>query len=317
MKKLKAHLWSMPRWFAVPLFASSILLGSVLAGGINRDAWLAVIVGLFLMAGDHSMNSFLDYVVGLDSGEKENRSAEKSYTGGQNLIANGTVSLPEVMANAAGWWLLSLIPMYLISDVTWPVWVVWGLSLAVPFLYTAGKFTSWGLHEFSLGAGVGPVAVLLGAFVVNPNPPLVNCLLVGAPVAIILSFLGLSLDEWPDAEANLKKGVKSLAFKVWEYSEWTMIGVATTETGFTVNRVKSLSTLRWYCTAWLMVLCVYHVLLINLGVLKPMTAIALAIIPVVIALLLLLSWNFRKAMLILIAVSALYPILMLLGEVFG
>ena len=36
--KLKAHLWTLPRWFAAPFFGSSMLIGAVLAGGIDANA---------------------------------------------------------------------------------------------------------------------------------------------------------------------------------------------------------------------------------------------------------------------------------------
>ncbi len=316
-KKVKAHVFQLPRPFAFPFFAASTLLGSVMAGGINRDTWLAVIACLLLTAGGHAGNSYWDYIFGLDSGEKEDRSAEKAYTGGQNLIANGVVSLPEVLLNSATWYLLALVPLFTISNQSqkWELQIILVVSLVIPLLYTFGKFTVW-LHELSLGLGVGPVAVLLGAYAVNPNPPVVACLLVSVPAAIILSFLGLALDEWEDAEANLKKGVKSLAYKVWEYSD-RIITLDLRDPHYLSTPVKSLTTLRWYCTAWLMFLCIYHVLLISLGVLKPLTALALVVVPVVMGLLLMLSGNFRRTMVILIAVAALYPVALLMGQIFG
>ena len=112
MTKIKAHLWTLPRWFAAPFFGSAILLGAVLAGGINANAWLALIAGLLVMAGGHSFNSFLDYAwTGLDKGEIEDRSAEKDYTGGQNLIEAGIVTVREVAINAIAWYLLSAVPL--------------------------------------------------------------------------------------------------------------------------------------------------------------------------------------------------------------
>ncbi|GAJ19694.1 unnamed protein product, partial [marine sediment metagenome] len=71
----------------------------------------------------------------------------------------------------------------------------------------------------------------------------------------------LVVDEWEDAEANLKKGVKSLAYKVWEY------GIS----------------LEWYIMSWFLFVLLYQVLLINIGVLTPTTAISFFTFPGLIA----------------------------------
>ena len=136
---------------------------------------------------------------------------------------------------------------------------------------------------------------MIGMFSVNPHPPIVTGLLVSAPFAIILSFLGLALDEWPDAEANLKKGVKSVAYKVWEY------GIS----------------LEWYASMWLVSLYIYQVFLVSIGILKPMTGLSFFVLPLGIMLLVMLKGNFRKVMGILVLVLAFYPILLLVGQIIG
>ena len=295
MKKLKAHLWTLPRWFAAPFFGASILLGSVLAGGINANAWLALIAGLLVMAGGHSFNSFLDYAwTGLDKGEIEDRSAEKDYTGGQNIIEAGIVTVREVAINAIIWYLLSAIPIiYLAFAVGWPIIVVWVVGMLVTFWYSWGKL-NW-TQETALAVGVGPGSVLLGMFAVSPNPPWGIGLLASVPIAIILSYLGLALDEWPDAEANLKKGVKSVAYIVWKY------GVS----------------LEWYASTWLMFLLIYQLFLIQLGIFSPATALAFIPAAVVIPLLVMMKGNFRKTMGAIVLVAAFYPILLLVGQIIG
>ena len=55
-RKLKAHLLTLPRWFAAPFFGSAILLGAVLAGGITANGWIALAAGLLIMAGGHSFS---------------------------------------------------------------------------------------------------------------------------------------------------------------------------------------------------------------------------------------------------------------------
>lgn len=295
MTKLKAHLWTLPRWFALPFFGSAILLGAVLAGGINANAWLALITGLLVMAGGHSFNSFLDYAwTGLDKGEIEDRSAEKDYTGGQNLIEAGIVTVREVAINAIIWYLLSAIPIiYLAFTVGWPIIIVWVAGMLVTFWYSWGKF-NW-THETALAVGVGPGSVLLGMFAVSPNPPWGIGLLASVPIAVILSYLGLALDEWPDAEANLKKGVKSVAYMVWKY------GVS----------------LEWYASTWLMFLLIFHLFLIQLDIFSPATALAFIPAAAVIPLLVMMKGNFRKTMGAIVLVAAFYPILLLVGQIIG
>jgi len=293
-EKIKAHLLTLPRPFAAPFFGCSLLMGAVLAGGLNANAWIALVGGLLIMSGGHSFNSFLDWKSGLDQGEVGDRSAEKDYTGGQSIIALGIVSEKEVLFNALGWYVLALVPVIFLTITA--SWVVLPLAIAgmlVTFLYSWGKF-HW-IHETALALGVGPVAVLLGMFSVNPSPPWGVGLLVSVPVAVILCYLGLAFDEWEDSEANLKKGVKSLAYKVWEY------GIS----------------LEWYLMSWFLFVFVYQVFLIAVGILSPMTALTFLTFPGLIACLVLLKANFRKVGGYLVIVAALYPILLLLGEIIG
>ncbi|MBA7659465.1 hypothetical protein ES703_67446 [subsurface metagenome] len=294
-EKLKAHLFTLPRWFAAPFFGCSLLIGAVLAGGLNGNAWIALVGGLLIMAGGHSFNSFLDYSwTGLDKGEVGDRSAEKDYTGGQSIIALGIVSEKEVLFNALGWYVLALVPVIFLTITA--SWVVLPLAIAgmlVTFLYSWGKF-HW-IHETALALGVGPVAVLMGMFSVNPSPPWGIGLLVSVPPAVILCYLGLAFDEWPDAEANLKKGVKSIAYKVWEY------GIS----------------LEWYLMSWFLFVLVYQVFLITIDVLHPLTGIAFLTFPLLISLLVLLKHNFRKVGGFLVLTVALYIILLVVGQAIG
>ncbi|MDO9581431.1 MAG: prenyltransferase, partial [Bacteroidales bacterium] len=248
-----------------------------------------------IMAGGHSWNSFLDYAwTGLDKGEVGERSAEKDYTGGQNLIENGIVSVKEVALNAAGWYVLALAPLiYLAINVSWVILPLGFAGMLITFWYARGKF-NW-THETALAVGVGPIPVLLGMFSVNPSPPWITGLIVSIPVAIILAYLGLAFDEWPDAEANLKKGVKSLAYKVWQY------GIS----------------LEWYLMSWFLFVFVYQVFLIAIGILSPMSGLTFLTFPFFIACLVLLKANFRKVGGFVVIVAALYPVLLLVGEIIG
>jgi len=332
-RKVIAHLWNLPRWFAAPFFGASCLMGSAIAGRIDLNAWIAVIASLLVMAGGHAFNSYLDYAwTGLDKGEKENRSAEKSYTGGQNLIENKIVSLKEVLANAGVWYILSAIPIIYLAYFSTPLILIpWVFGMAATFWYSWGKFNY--THELSLGVAVGPLPMLIGAFAVNANANWINVLLVSIPFAIVLSFAGLALDEWPDAEANLKKGVKSLAFEVWKWSDWTEFksrlmsqrkepypgGETTyiTDLGEQTFRVKSLNTLQWYLTSWFLLMFFFQGLLIYLGILKPLTALSFFAFPFLMPCLLFLKSNFNKWAAITVIVGAMYVVLILVGQIFG
>jgi len=293
--KFKAHLWTLPRWFATPFFGGALLLGAVLAGGINANAWIGLAAGLLVMAGGHSFNSFLDYSwTGLDKGAIEDRSAEKDYCGGQNIIEAGIVTPREVLLNAVGWYGLSAVPIiYLAVKVGWPILPVWVLSMLVSFWYSKAKF-NW-THELALFMGAGPLAALIGMYSVTPAPEWWVGIAASAPAGLILSFVGLPLDEYPDAEANLKKGVKSVAYKVWEY------GV---DLGF-------------YLLAWIMFVYLLQLFLIAVGILAPLTWLTFVLVPMFMAAVVFLKKSFRKTAGILVIIGACYPVIMLLGQIFG
>ncbi len=295
-EEIKAHLLTLPRWFAAPFFGGSLLIGAVLADGLSANAWIALIGGLLIMAGSHSFNTLLDFEwSGLDKPDEAGmRSIEKGYTAGQSVIAIGLLSSREVAINAISWYVLALVPiLYLAINVTWILLPLAIAGMLITFWYAWGKF-NW-THETALAVGVGPIAVLIGMFSVNPSPPWVIGLMVSVPIAVILCYLGLAFDEYPDAEANLKKGVKSLAYKVWEY------GVS----------------LEWYIMSWFLFVLLYQVFLINMGILAPMTAISFFTFPGIIACLVFLKANFKKVGRVLVIVAALYPILLLVGQIIG
>jgi 1,4-dihydroxy-2-naphthoate octaprenyltransferase len=308
-KKFKAHVIQLPRPFAFPFFACSILLGSLLAGSINLNAWIGLIAGLLITSGGHAFNSFLDYAwTGLDKGTPEERSAEKGYTGGQNLIASGVVSVRETALNGLAWYALSIIPIVFLGIRTgWLILVPWLLGLLMTVWYSKAKF-NW-THELALGVAVGPVAMLLGMYAVSPNPPWVDGLIVSVPVSIILSFAGLAFDEWEDAEANLKKGVKSLAYMVWKYSDLS------SNEQERQRGVKSTNTLLWYLSTWILFVVAYHVFLIATGYLHPLSGLAFISIPGAIACMVFLPADFKKVGKIFAIVAAFYPILLLIGEI--
>ena len=294
-KKIKVHLFTLPRWFATPLFGAPAVLGGLLAGGMTLNSWIGVIAALLIMAGGHSFNSFLDYAwTGLDKGKLKDRSAEKDYAGGQSVIATGLVTAREVAINASAWYLLSLIPLiYLTVNVGWPILLVGIIGMMMTFWYAKAKF-NW-THELALGVASGPMPVLMGMFATTISPPWVTGLVASVPFFILPAFIGLAIDEWPDAEANLKKGVKSVSYKVWEY------GVS----------------LEWYVSSWTLFLCLYHVFLIAIGILAPLSAIAFIVWPFIMVFLVFLKQDFRKWAGIAVFCGVTYPILLVLGQYLG
>ncbi len=295
MKKLKVHIITLPRWFATPYFGGVLLLGAVLAGGIDAKAWIGLTAGLLVMAGGHSFNSFLDYSwTGLDKGEIEDRSAEKDYCGGQNIIEAGIVTPREVLLNAVGWYVLSAIPIiYLAVKVGWPILPVWVLSMSITGWYSKAKF-NW-THELALFIGTGPLAALIGMYSVTPTPEWWIGIAASAPAGLILSFVGLPLDEYPDAEANLKRGVKSIAYKVWEYD----------------------IDLVFYLLIWVVFVYLMQLFLIATGILAPLTWLTFVLVPFFMAAVVFLKKSFRNTASILVIIGACYPLLMLIGQIFG
>ncbi len=315
MGKAKVWLIQAPRWFAAPFFGASTLIGSVLAGGISSNAWIGLVGGLLIMAGGHVLNTWGDWITGLDRGEPSERSAGKAYTGGSGLIAEGKLGVRETLILGIVYYALALGPViYLAQHVSLLIIPVAAAGMLVTLWYSLIAKFNW-THELALAVAVGPLAVFLGMFSVNPNPPLIHGLLVSVLFAIVLSFFGLAVDEWPDAEANLKKGVKSIAYMVWKYSDW----VAKEKRDYALGEVwvKSLNTLLWYCTSWIMFLLIYQLFLVEAGILKLLSGLAFIPAAIIIPLLVLLKGNFKRIMLIAVGVGALYSILLVVGQVIG
>jgi len=303
-EKIKAHLWTSGRFFALPWFGGAALLGSLLAGGTlgELNAWLGFIAVTFLMASCHSQNSYIDWVVGIDN--PEGGSIEKGYTGGCGILK--VLSLRELVMNFIGWAIAGLIVCGVVAWRVGPyIFAPAVLGLAVPYFYSKGKF-SW-YHETALAAGV-VLAGVAGMFAVNPHPEWWKAIVVVLPSAIVLSYLGLAFDEYLDAYSNLKRGVKSLAYKVWEYK----------------------FDLSLYVLAWLVIIYVFQSFLVYIGLLAPLTMISLVCFPFLLASLVYLKPyadairdnpndesaqnGFNHVGKFVVLAAALYPLLILVGQ---
>jgi len=306
--KLKAHLWTSGRFFALPFFGGSALIGSLLAGGTlgELNTWLGFIAVALLMSCCHSQNSYIDWAVGLDKVEGKG-SVEKGYTGGCGILK--ILSVRELILNFAGWGVTGLIVCGVVAARVTPyIFIPAVLGLAVPYFYTRGKF-SW-YHETALASGV-VLAGVTGMFAVNPHPAWWQAVIVILPIATILSYLGLAFDEYLDAYSNLEMGVKSLAYKVFE----------------------SRFDLSLYILAWLVIIYVFQVFLVTVGLLKPLTMLSLICFPFLLATLVFLKPHadairenpldkaaqdgFNRVGKLFVLVAIFYPVLLLVGQAVG
>lgn len=291
--KLKVHLWTLGRWFGLPFFGATTLIGVILAGGSLSDinTWLAFAATALIMAGGHSFNTFLDSEwTKLDV--IESHSVEKAYTAGSVVITEGWASARAVLINGIAWYVLGCVPTVVLGLRSTPlVWIPVGYGMLVTVLYSISKFSFF--HEAVLASGVSAGAVL-GAFSVGSGD-WVRPVLVSIPIVMIFSYAGLALDEWPDAPANLSVGVKSLAFKVYEYE-------------------YDLAT---YVMLWVISAFLVQLLFIEVGWLKPLTGLTLVILPPAIAISVFLKKRFKPAAMALVAVAMLFPILVLVGQLLG
>ncbi len=306
--KLKAHLWTSARWFALPFFGGAALIGSLLGGGTltELNTWLGFIAVALLMACGHSQNSYIDWAVGIDKPEGGG-SVEKGYTGGCGILK--VLSTKELVVNFAGWGIAGLIVCGVIAWRATPyIFIPAVLGLAVPYFYTKGKF-SW-YHETALASGV-VLAGIEGMFAVNPHPEWWRAIVVVLPIAIVLSYLGLAFDEYLDAHSNLERGVKSIAYKVWEYR----------------------FDLSLYILSWFIMVYVFQVFLIAIGLLRSLTMISFVCLPPLLAVLVLLKPHadavranpanevaqegFNRVGKLLVLVAMFYPILILVGQAIG
>lgn len=282
------HLVVLPRWFGAPPAMAAVALGCLLADDIGDgiSGWLmvvAVLSGLFLMAWAHSMNTFLDYCwTKLDQGMEDERSKPKSYTVGQQVIADGTMKPREVFLNALTWLIISagLAVIIHIEGSPW-VWLPWALVALCTFWYSWGK-----LHyqcELALGFGFGSFAVMFGMTTAE-NPELWDAFLAGVPFLIIFGFAAEVVDQAFDADANWERGLRNLGAYCY------------------ANNVSVVQT-----TAWLIAMgYISQVAMITLGILAPESMMTLWTMPLIVYGLVVMGEKFNKV-----------GVLMLLGAVFA
>ena len=225
MSKTIAYFVTLPRWFGLPGVVASVALGGVLAGQPPGIIALACLAGALMMAYAHTYNSFADWQSGLDQGSEAERSHPKPYTSGQNLIAQGVVSVSESFWVSIGYLVLSAAATAALVTWTTPwIWLPWGLASLCAPLYSWGKF-HYGC-ELVLGLGFGPFAVMMGA-AVGPGSEMAHAFLAGIPFAIVFGYMAETVDQYWDADVNVQKGLRNLGALCWRkgWSLWPMLMV--------------------------------------------------------------------------------------------
>jgi hypothetical protein len=93
----------------------------------------------------------------------------------------------------------------------------------------------------------------------------------------------------------LKKGVRSIAYKVWEYNV----------------------DLICYLLIWVVFVYIMQLFLIYVDILAPMTWLTFILVPFFMGAMVFLRKSFRKTAGILVIIGACYPILTLIGQILG
>lgn len=293
--KIGAHLFTLPRWFALPAAACAVALGCILGGVPGWLIAVAIVCGAFLMAGAHSFNSFLDKEwTHFDEGLVGERSKEKVYTEGQNVIMAGLVSSREVLINALSWYVLSAGVAVVISIYGSPwVWLPWTLTALCTFFYSWGKMHY--LCETALGLGFGSFAVMLG-ICGSPKPDLLIAFLAGLPFLVLWGFMAEFVDQATDAEPNWGKGLRNLGSLAWKNNVSVPLF-----TGFLL------------AMAYLV-----QIALIAGGTLVPMTALSLVAFPLLAYGLLIMGNDFnKKGIVILLLAIFVHMIAFTVGQAVG
>mgnify|MGYP001574565679 FL=1 len=211
--KANAYFVRLPRWFGTPAAVLAVLLGGFIAGADPLPLSLAAVASTFMMAYAHSWNTFHDWVTGFDQGPVEQRSHEKPYTLGQNLVAKGGVSHREALYVALAYLAISAGLTGAVSALAGPwIWLPWGLVAMCAPLYSWGKLHY--LCELFLGLGFGPLAVVFGA-AVSEAPNWGQAFAVGIPLGLIFGYMAETVDQWWDADVNVPKGLRNIGALTW------------------------------------------------------------------------------------------------------
>ncbi|MFA5186432.1 MAG: UbiA family prenyltransferase [Patescibacteria group bacterium] len=216
MRRLYVHLIVLPRWFALPAVGCAVALGCIQTGAAGWLVAMAVLSSAAVMAWGHSMNTLLDYLTGIDC-KDDKTSRPKSYTSGNQVIVSGFMSPIEVLVNAICWLGISMMLISVTASHTtaW-IYLPWGLSALMTFLYSWGKLRY--LCELALGLGFGPLAVMMGA-AASQNFAFADfgpAFLSGLVFAWVFGFGAEFIDQAFDADVNWDSGLRNMGALAWK-----------------------------------------------------------------------------------------------------
>lgn len=280
----------LPRWFGLPGAVASVALGGVLTGQSPGIIALACLAGALMMAYSHAWNSFHDWQSGLDQGSEAERSHSKPYTSGQNIIAQGLITVKESLWVSLAYLGLSAVVTVFLATLTTPwVWLPWSLVAACAPLYSWGKFTY--SCETVLALGFGPFAVMFGA-AVGPGPEMARAFLAGIPFGLVFGFMAETVDQYMDADVNVPKGLRNLGALCWRRG-WG---------------------LGWMLGLMTVVTMVVHVGLVGVSVLSPITVFTLPLLLFIAALFPAYEKKQKAGIMAGLALVLLYPLAILVVE---
>ncbi len=213
--KIQTHV-ALGRFFAAPVAILAVILGAILAGAPVLLTVLAAVAAVIAMAAGHYYNSWADHHWGLDRGTP--RSVEKWYTWGSSVIALGKATPREILVWALAQYVVFTgicIAIGILAN-TWWIIFPWAVAITAGFLYAPGfmpglkykGFPEYVGFAFGVG-GVGLGYVASGGM----NLPLV--LLVGIGVSLPWATAWI-IDQYVDAESDIKKGVRNIAHVAYE-----------------------------------------------------------------------------------------------------
>lgn len=214
--RLRLHLWTLPRWFALPGALCAIWLGFALFGAPGWIIALTMLSSATVMAWGHSANTFLDWMTGIDR-EDGPTSKPKSYTAGNQVIVTEQAGPTEVLANALCWLAISLAFAIAVAvNTSWWIILPWGLSALVTFFYSLGKLC-YGC-ETALGLGFGPLAVMMSTaastgFTFSDFGP---AFMAGLAYGWVFGFGAEFIDQFYDADQNWDSGLRNMGSLAWK-----------------------------------------------------------------------------------------------------
>lgn len=213
--KIRTHI-ALGRFFAAPIAILTVVLGAVLAGAPAWLTVLAAVAAVIAMSAGHYYNSWADHRWGLDRGTP--RSVEKWYTWGSSVIALGKATPKEILVSSLvqyGLFTGLCVAIGILAD-TWWVLFPWAVAVTAGLIYAPGFMPGLkykGFPEY-VGFAFGIGGVSLG-YVCSGGMDLPLVLLVGLGVSLPWATDWI-IDQYVDAESDIKKGVRNIAHVAYE-----------------------------------------------------------------------------------------------------